>query len=80
MRRKLKERRAWEPRWLWQFFLASFALAVAIPIYAILEPPVPSWYGLLAVVACLFFTSVMGIEALYKRRWKRRSEPFRAYD
>jgi peptidoglycan/LPS O-acetylase OafA/YrhL len=66
--------RAWEPSWLCRLFLASFALAVAIPIYAISEPPVPPWYGLLAAAAWVWVFSVMVIEDLYERRWKRGSE------
>jgi peptidoglycan/LPS O-acetylase OafA/YrhL len=66
--------RAWGPRWLCRLFLASFALAVAIPVFAIVEPPVPSWFGLLAAGAWLWVAGVMVIEDLYERRWKRRPD------
>ena len=72
--RRLDERRVWQPSWLGRLFVGSFAVAIAIPLYAIARPPAPSWYGILAIAAMCWFSTVMGIQAIYERRWKRRSK------
>jgi hypothetical protein len=74
IRRNLKERKLWEPSWLWRLMWVSLGALVAWGVVLAVANAFgrfPTWFPFLGMGVVAWMLMVHGLRTYYYLRWKR---------